>query len=151
MQINHFSRLCFLSHTCALLLPPESVIAKPYRDDLNYASLSKEALRKDIVRLKTATINSVHHLDMQYGRIFDYLKQHELLDNHHRYSTWWSWWRIYGTCVFGDITQLLLIKQVRTPLVIYTPNMKPLVSDQMTSHMDVVPTLMPLLGVTKPK
>jgi membrane-anchored protein YejM (alkaline phosphatase superfamily) len=41
-------------------------------------------------------------------------------------------------------------QQVRTPLVIYTPKMKPLVSNDMTSHMDVVPTLMPLLGVTNP-
>ena len=40
--------------------------------------------------------------------------------------------------------------QVRTPLVIYAPGMKPVVSDQMTSHMDVIPTIMPLLGVTNP-
>jgi membrane-anchored protein YejM (alkaline phosphatase superfamily) len=38
--------------------------------------------------------------------------------------------------------------QVRTPLVIYAPGMQPLVSDQLTSHMDVIPTIMPLLGVT---
>jgi membrane-anchored protein YejM (alkaline phosphatase superfamily) len=41
-------------------------------------------------------------------------------------------------------------QQVRTPLVIYKPGMKPLVSDQMTSHMDVVATIMPLLGVSNP-
>jgi uncharacterized protein len=34
--------------------------------------------------------------------------------------------------------------------VIYKPGMQPLVSNQLTSHMDVVPTLMPLLGVSNP-
>ena len=41
-------------------------------------------------------------------------------------------------------------EQVRTPLVIYAPEMKPLISDQMTSHIDVIPTIMPLLGVSNP-
>jgi uncharacterized protein len=42
-------------------------------------------------------------------------------------------------------------QQVRTPLVVYVPGMTPKVSDQLTSHMDVIATLMPLLGVTNPK
>jgi len=41
-------------------------------------------------------------------------------------------------------------QQIRTPLVIYVPGMKPLVSDQVTSHMDVIPTIMPKLGVSNP-
>lgn len=144
-----FTFMFFESPHARYYFPPESVIAKPYRDDLNYASLSKEALRKDIVPIKNRYINSVHHLDMQYGRIFDYLKQHDLLDNtivillgdHGEEFMEHGFWGHNST--FVD-------QQVRTPLVIYTPNMKPLVSDQMTSHMDVVPTLMPLLGVTNP-
>ncbi|MES1988252.1 MAG: sulfatase-like hydrolase/transferase [Pseudomonadota bacterium] len=144
-----FTFMFFESPHARYYFPPESVIAKPYRDDLNYASLSKEALRKDIVPIKNRYINSVHHLDMQFGRIFDYLKQHELLDNtivvligdHGEEFMEHGFWGHNST--FVD-------QQVRTPLVIYTPNMKPLVSNQMTSHMDVVPTVMPLLGVTSP-
>jgi membrane-anchored protein YejM (alkaline phosphatase superfamily) len=129
--------------------PPESVIAKPYRDDLNYATLSKEALRNDIVPIKNRYINSVHSLDMQWGRIFDYLKQHQLLDNtivvllgdHGEEFMEHGFWGHNST--FVD-------QQVRTPMVIYKPGMQPLVSNQLTSHMDVVPTLMPLLGVSNP-
>lgn len=144
-----FTFMFFESPHARYYFPPESVIAKPYRDDLNYASLSKEALRKDIVPIKNRYINSVHHLDMQFGRIFDYLKQHQLLDNtivvllgdHGEEFMEHGFWGHNST--FVD-------QQVRTPLVIYTPKMKAFVSDQMTSHMDVVPTLMPLLGVTNP-
>jgi membrane-anchored protein YejM (alkaline phosphatase superfamily) len=144
-----FTFMFFESPHARYYFPPESVIAKPYRDDLNYATLSKEALRKDIVPIKNRYINSVHHLDMQFGRIFDYLKKNQLLDNtivvllgdHGEEFMEHGFWGHNST--FVD-------EQVRTPLVIYVPNMQPLVSDQLTSHMDVVPTLMPLLGVSNP-
>jgi len=144
-----FTFMFFESPHARYYFPQTSVIAKPYRDDLNYATLSKEALRKDIVPIKNRYINSVHHLDMQWGRIFEYLKQHQLLDNtivvlagdHGEEFMEHGFWGHNST--FVD-------QQVRTPLVIYAPKMKPLVSNQLTSHMDVVPTIMPLLGVTNP-
>jgi membrane-anchored protein YejM (alkaline phosphatase superfamily) len=144
-----FTFMFFESPHARYYFPPESVIAKPYRDDLNYATLSKTALRNDIVPIKNRYINSVHHLDMQYGRIFEYLKSHQLLDStiviligdHGEEFMEHGFWGHNST--FVD-------PQVRTPLVIYAPGMKPVVSGQMTSHMDVVPTIMPLLGVTNP-
>lgn len=144
-----FTFMFFESPHARYYFPPESVIATPYRDDLNYATLSKAALRDNIVPIKNRYINSVHHLDMQFGRIFDYLKANNLLDNtivilngdHGEEFMEHGFWGHNST--FVD-------PQVRTPLVIYTPEMKPLVSDQMTSHMDIVPTIMPLLGVKNP-
>ena len=41
-------------------------------------------------------------------------------------------------------------EQVRTPLVIYAPNHAAKVVDRLTSHSDIVPTMMPMLGVTNP-
>ena len=144
-----FTFMFFESPHARYYFPPESVIATPYRDDLNYATLSKEALRENIVPIKNRYINSVHHLDMQFGRIFEYMKTHQLLDNtivvmigdHGEEFMEHGFWGHNST--FVD-------PQVRTPLVIYAPGMKPLVNDQMTSHMDVIPTIMPLLGVTNP-
>jgi len=144
-----FTFMFFESPHARYYFPPESVIAKPYRDDLNYATLSKEALRENIVPIKNRYINSVHHLDIQFGRIFDYLKTHQLLDNtiviligdHGEEFMEHGFWGHNST--FVD-------PQVLTPLVIYTPGMKPLVNNQMTSHMDVIPSIMPLLGVTNP-
>lgn len=141
-----FTFMFFESPHARYYFPKESVIATPYRDDLNYATLSKEALSSDIVQIKNRYINSVHHLDMQFGRIFSYLKAHQLMDttivvligDHGEEFMENGYWGHNST--FAD-------PQVRTPLVIYTPGMKPSVSNQMTSHMDVIPTIMPLLGV----
>lgn len=142
-----FTFMFFESPHARYYFPPESVIAKPYRDDLNYARLSKEALRTDIVPIKNRYINAVHHLDSQFGRVFDYLKQHQLMDNtivilvgdHGEEFMEHGFWGHNST--FVD-------EQIRTPLVIYRPNKPAAVVEKMTSHADIVPTLMPLLGVT---
>ncbi|NOS96622.1 MAG: sulfatase-like hydrolase/transferase [Methylotenera sp.] len=144
-----FTFMFFESPHARYYFPPESVIATPYRDDINYATISKKTFNDNIVPIKNRYINSVHHLDMQYGRIFEYLKTHQLLDNtiviligdHGEEFMEHGFWGHNST--FVD-------QQVRTPLVIYAPGMKPMVSNEMTSHMDVVPTIMPLLGVTNP-
>lgn len=145
-----FTFMFFESPHARYYFPPESVIAKPYRDDLNYASLSKKALRTDIVPIKNRYINAVHHLDSQFGRVFDYLKQHQLLDNtivilvgdHGEEFMEHGFWGHNSTFVN---------EQIRTPLVIYAPNKPAAVIETMTSHADIVPTLMPMLGVTNPK
>lgn len=144
-----FTFMFFESPHARYYFPPESVIARPYRDDINYATIDKKKFNEDIGPIKNRYINSVHHLDMQYGRIFDYLKTHQLLDNtiviligdHGEEFMEHGFWGHNST--FVD-------QQIRTPLVIYVPGMKPLVSDQVTSHMDVIPTIMPKLGVSNP-
>lgn len=144
-----FTFMFFESPHARYYFPPESVIAEPYRDDINYATIDKKTFREDIKPIKNRYINSVHHLDMQFGRIFNYLKTHQLLDNtivimigdHGEEFMEHGFWGHNST--FVD-------EQVLTPLVIYAPGMQPLVSNDMTSHMDVIPTIMPLLGVTNP-
>lgn len=42
-------------------------------------------------------------------------------------------------------------QQTRTPLVLWVPGMKPSIYEGMTNHMDIIPTLMPILGVKNPK
>jgi len=145
-----FTFMFFESPHARYYFPPEAVIAKPYRDDLNYASLSKETIRADIVPIKNRYINAVHHLDMQFGRVFNYLTQHHLLENtivvvvgdHGEEFMEHGFWGHNST--FVD-------EQVRTPLVIYAPKHAANVVNALTSHADIVPTLMPMLGVTNPK
>lgn len=144
-----FTFMFFESPHARYYFPPESVIARPYRDDINYATIDKKTFRDDIAPIKNRYINSVHHLDMQFGRIFDYLKNKNLLDStiviligdHGEEFMEHGFWGHNST--FVD-------EQVLTPLVIYVPGMKPFVQNNMTSHMDVIPTIMPLLGVTNP-
>jgi membrane-anchored protein YejM (alkaline phosphatase superfamily) len=144
-----FTFMFFESPHARYYFPPESVIRTPYRDDINYATLSKTALANDIVNIKNRYINSVHHLDSQFGRVFNYLQANHLLDStivilvgdHGEEFMEHGFWGHNST--FVD-------EQIRTPLVLWAPGMQPLVSNQMTSHMDIVSTLMPLLGVSNP-
>jgi membrane-anchored protein YejM (alkaline phosphatase superfamily) len=144
-----FTFMFFESPHARYYFPPESVIARPYRDDINYATIDKKTFRDDITPIKNRYINSVHHLDMQFGRIFDYLKDKRLLDStiviligdHGEEFMEHGFWGHNST--FVD-------EQVLTPLVIFAPGMKPFVQNNMTSHMDVIPTIMPLLGVINP-
>ncbi|HEU4708638.1 MAG TPA: sulfatase, partial [Methylophilaceae bacterium] len=145
-----FAFMFFESPHARYYFPPESVIRRPYRDDINYASLSKSELAQDIVPIKNRYINAVHHLDSQFARVFDYLKQHDMLDNtivvlvgdHGEEFMEHGFWGHNST--FVD-------QQIRTPLVLWIPGRKPQVDNAMTSHMDIVPTLMPLLGVKNPE
>lgn len=144
-----FGFLFFESPHARYYFPEESVIRRPYKDDINYATLSREALANDMEQIKNRYINAVHHLDSQFGRIFDYLEQHQLLDNtivilagdHGEEFMERGYWGHNST--FVD-------EQVRTPLVLWLPGKAAKVHDKLTSHMDVIPTLMPYLGVQNP-
>lgn len=144
-----FGFLFFESPHARYYFPEESVIRRPYKDDINYAALSRDALAKDMDQIKNRYVNAVHHLDSQFGRIFDYLEQHQLLDNtivilagdHGEEFMERGYWGHNST--FVD-------EQVRTPLVLWLPGAAAKVHDKLTSHMDVIPTLMPYLGVQNP-
>lgn len=145
-----FAFMFFESPHARYFFPPESVIRRPYRDDINYASLSNSELEENIVSIKNRYINAVHHLDSQFGRVFEYLKQNNLLEStivvlvgdHGEEFMEHGFWGHNST--FVD-------QQVRTPLVLWIPGQQPRVYDAMTSHMDIVPTIMPLLGVENAK
>jgi hypothetical protein len=51
------------------------VIRTPYPDDINYFNLTREQLASQFHLIKNRNINSVHHLDSQFSRVFDFLKK----------------------------------------------------------------------------
>lgn len=144
-----FNFMFFESPHARYHFPEESVIRRPYKDDINYATLSKQELRQDIEPIRNRYINAVHHLDSQFGRVFDYLKQHQLLDStivilvgdHGEEFMEHGYWGHNSTFVN---------EQVRTPLVLWLPGVAAQEHNAMTSHMDIIPTLMPYLGVQNP-
>lgn len=144
-----FTFMFFESPHSRYYFPPESVIRRPYRDDINYATLDADVLARDIVPIKNRYLNAVHHLDSQFGRILGYLEQSGLLDStivvlvgdHGEEFMEHGYWGHNST--FVD-------QQILTPLVLWVPGKPAGVHDKMTSHLDIVPTLMPLLGVTNP-
>jgi len=144
-----FTFMFFESPHARYYFPPESVIRRPYRDDINYATMDREELRKDMGLIKNRYLNAVHHLDSQFARVFDYLKAHDLLENtivvalgdHGEEFMEDGYWGHNST--FSD-------PQTRTPLILWIPGMKPAVHEKLTSHLDLPATIMPLLGVRNP-
>lgn len=141
-----FTFMFFESPHARYFFPPESVIRQPYRDDINYATMDRAQLRRDIGLIKNRYLNAVHHLDSQFARVLDYLATHGLLDStivvmvgdHGEEFMENGYWGHNST--FSD-------PQVRTPLVLWVPGMAPAVHHKLTSHLDLPATLMPLLGV----
>ena len=144
-----FTFMFFEAPHARYYFPPESVIRTPYPDDINYFTLSRSELASSINLIKNRYINSVHHLDSQFGRVFDYLKKNDLLDSTivlmlgDHGEEFMENGRWGHNSAFTD-------QQTRTPLVLWVPGMKAGVYDGMSNHMDVIPTLMPLLGVKNP-
>jgi membrane-anchored protein YejM (alkaline phosphatase superfamily) len=141
-----FSFMFFESPHARYEFPPESVVAKPYLEKMNYATMD---LERDIELIRNRYRNACHHLDSQLARIFQHLDEKGLLD-----ST--------IVIVTGDHGEEFMEKgrwghnsayteeQIRTPFVMHVPGRAPEVVTRMTSHLDIAPTVMNLLGVQNP-
>lgn len=126
---------------------PDNAIIRPhYLKAFNYATMD---VKKDIGLIKNRYINASHALDQQLGRVLDHLKKKGFLDN-------------TIVIVTGDHGEEFMEhgrwghnsafhnQQLHTPFVLHVPGKGARVVNAPTSHLDVVPTLMPLLGVTNP-
>lgn len=126
--------------------PPETVVATPYAQGLNYATMD---IKKDAPLMKNRYINACNHLDTQVQRIIEFLRERSLMD-----ST--------ILLVTGDHGEEFMEKgrwghnstfseeQTLVPFVLWTPGKAPRELTRMTSHLDLPATLMPLLGVSNP-
>lgn len=126
--------------------PPETAIAKPYIEDLNYLTAD---FAGDIARIKNRYINAANHVDQQIGRVIDHLREKKLLDD-------------TIVIVLGDHGEEFMERsrwghsaefnrfQTGTPAVIRVPGVAPRVVKGITSHLDIPATLLPLLGVRNP-
>lgn len=144
-----FTFMFFESPHARYNFPPESAIRKPFAEDINYFTLDKDKLTKDISLIKNRYINAVHHLDSQFARVIDHLKKNGLLDSTivvmlgDHGEEFMENGRWGHNSAFTD-------QQIQTPLVLWVPGRKPSVYKDMSNHMDVIPTVMPLLGVKNP-
>lgn len=141
-----FSYMFFESPHARYYFPEESALRKPYLEDFNYATMD---LQQDMPLIKNRYINSVHHLDSQFARVLEHLEKEQLLENtiviitgdHGEEFNEQGHWG-HGSS-FND-------PQTRVPMVIWIPGTGSGVVDHMTSHLDIIPTLLPRLGVKNP-
>jgi membrane-anchored protein YejM (alkaline phosphatase superfamily) len=137
----------FESPHARYFFPPESAIRKPYLEELNYATMS---LTDDIELIRNRYINSCHYLDSQLQRVINFLRQNNLLA-----ST--------IVVITGDHGEEFMEKgrwghnsafhqeQIKVPLILWVPGHEHAVIENMTSHLDISPTILRLLGVKNPR
>ncbi|MBU0681932.1 MAG: sulfatase-like hydrolase/transferase [Proteobacteria bacterium] len=138
------SFMFFESPHASYYFPEESVIRRPYLEDFNYATMS---LDKDIALIRNRYINSCHHLDSQFARVFAYLEENDLLDTTIVIITGDHGEEFMERGRWGHNSDFNK-EQVQVPLVIRLPGKAGTETNRMTSHLDIPPTLLPLLGVT---
>jgi membrane-anchored protein YejM (alkaline phosphatase superfamily) len=126
--------------------PPEDAIRKPYLKEFNYANMS---LERDIGLIYNRYVNSCHHLDSQFKRVFEYLETEGLLDTTIVVVTGDHGEEFMENGHWGH-NSAFTEQQLRVPLLLWIPGMDPEEITRMTSHMDIIPTLLPLLGVESP-
>ncbi len=140
------SFLFFESPHARYYFPPECEIRKDYLKEFNYATAD---LQQDIGLIFNRYINSCNHLDTQFARVIEYLENKGLLDSTIVIMTGDHGEEFMEHGRWGH-NSAFVEEQVRTPLVLWMPGMKPAEYAQMTSHLDIPATLMHALGVKNP-
>ncbi|MDH0095475.1 sulfatase-like hydrolase/transferase [Ectopseudomonas hydrolytica] len=126
--------------------PPESVIEPDYLPDFSYASMD---LERDIDGIYKRYLNAVHHLDGQIARVVDHLEQRGLLDDTLIVITGDHGEEFMDNGRWGH-NSTFVDAQLRVPLVLWVPGREAQRTKLRTSHVDLLPTLLPLLGVNNP-
>lgn len=138
--------LFFESPHARYYFPPECELKKEYLKEFNYATAD---LENDIDLIFNRYINSCNHLDSQLARVIDYLDQNDLLDTTIVLITGDHGEEFMEHGRWGH-NSAFVEEQVKTPLVMWLPGMKPADHTEMTSHLDIPSTLMRVLGVENP-
>jgi membrane-anchored protein YejM (alkaline phosphatase superfamily) len=141
-----FAFMFFESPHAPYDFPEECAVREPYARDVNYATIEKA----DMGPLKNRYWNACRHLDTQLERVYRCVEAAGLLDR-------------TIVLVTGDHGEEFMEKgrwghksafseeQTRVPLVLSIPGRPPAVVERMTSHLDVAPTMLALLGVANPE
>lgn len=126
--------------------PPESVIEPEYLSDFSYASMD---LSRDIKGIHNRYLNAVHHLDSQLARVTAHLEARGLLESTLVVITGDHGEEFMEKGRWGH-NSTFVDEQIRVPLVLWVPGREAHQENLRTSHVDLLPTLLPLLGVQNP-
>ncbi|MFT3757770.1 sulfatase-like hydrolase/transferase [Thauera sp.] len=126
--------------------PPDAVIEPDYLEDFSYADMD---LQRNIGGIHKRYINAVHHLDSQLGKLVENLERRGLLETTLVVITGDHGEEFMEKGRWGH-NSTFVDEQVRVPLLLLVPGREPRRVDLRTSHADLLPTVLPLLGVTNP-
>lgn len=122
--------------------PPEARLYDDCMDPFNAVN----ATEKDGPAIFKRAANCAHHLDMRLKEVFDVLERKNLLDNTIVVLAGDHGEEYFEKGYLGHSSKFNN-EQTMTPLILYYPGIKPGVYEKMSSHLDIVPMLAPLLGV----
>jgi membrane-anchored protein YejM (alkaline phosphatase superfamily) len=127
--------------------PDEAIIRKPYLETLNYADMSREKLAPYADQLRNRYSNSAHWVDVQLGRIYQDLREQNLLDNTLVIVTGDHGEEFMEKGFWGHNSSFVE-EQTHTPMILWLPGESPRVIERTTNHIDIAVTLMQLLGAS---
>ncbi len=143
----YFGFMFFESTHARYDFPAEAVIAKPYLNNLNYMSMSRKSLAKEIVPLRNRYTNSAHWVDKQLGRLIQTLDAERLMSNTIIIITGDHGEEFMEKGFWGHNSSFVE-EQTHTPLVTWFPNKKHQEIDYLTNHVDIAVTLNQSIGLT---
>jgi len=144
---NPFMTFMFFESTHARYYYPDAgKIRKSSLKEIDYLNTSRESLEKDIVQIKNRYINASHYVDSQIGRLLRYLTSKNLLDNTIVVITGDHGEEFMEKGRWGHNSDFVE-EQIRTPLVLWIPGSGASVDSNISSHLDIVSTILPWLGV----
>lgn len=114
---------------------------KPVGKPVNYLKLNSKNIRPVFNRYK----NSIGFNDYLAGRIIDHLEKKGLLSNTIVLISGDHGEEFYEHGFYGH-NGAFTDEQAKVPLIFYAPGIVPAEFEKMTSHQDVVPTVLEILG-----
>ena len=122
--------------------PPEARLYDDCLDPFNTMNVTE----KDGPAIFKRAANCAHHLDQRLKEVFDILEQKKLLDNTIVVLAGDHGEEYFEKGYLGHSSKFNN-EQTMTPLILYYPGIKPGTYEKMSSHLDIIPMLAPLLGV----
>jgi membrane-anchored protein YejM (alkaline phosphatase superfamily) len=123
--------------------PKECEVKKDYLKDFNYTAAITQG---NIGKIKNRYLNAVNHLDTQLARVYQFMKQQNLMNNTILVVTGDHGEEFMEKGHWGH-NESFHTEQIRPPLLIYIPGVEPKEVNDLSSHLDIIPTLAPWFGI----
>ena len=137
-----FSFMFFESTHHPYSFPREAEYIKDYIDPFNAAKVSVN----DGPRIFNRAANCARHLDMCLDQVFRTLERKDLMKNTIVVIVGDHGEEYFEKGHLGHSSKFVN-EQIKTPLILYYPGIKPGVYTGMSSHLDIVPMLAKFLGI----
>lgn len=125
--------------------PDQAVVASPYLGDVNYWGMSRASLQPRIGEFKNRYSNAAHWIDMQIGRVLQELRAQGLLENTIIIITGDHGEEFLEKGNWGH-NSTFVEEQTHVPMVMWMPGQPHTEIKNVTSHLDISPTLLQVLG-----